>query len=102
MSVVASEVGWSTCEPRTSPRCCAQGHSSGNGSAVRCLAAWFSAGHKDEETQARLLARQFLVDALAGLELTIIYDYRDDWADAARSVLQNDGCRFHKMVTGVT
>ena len=38
----------------------------GSGSAVRCLAAWFSAGHKDEETQAKLLARQFLVDALAG------------------------------------
>lgn len=77
--VLASEVGWSTCAPHTSPRCCAQGHALNPGTnETRCIGAWFSGGHRDAATQAKLVARQFLVGGLGGLALTVIYDYKDD------------------------
>ena len=46
--------------------------------SVRCLGAWFSGGHRDEAGQAVMVARQILVDALAGVAMTFIYDYKDD------------------------
>jgi hypothetical protein len=52
---------------------------------VRCLGAWFSGGHRDESGQAAMVARQILVDALAGVAMTFIYDYKDDGADPAVS-----------------
>ena len=45
---------------------------------VRCLGAWFSGGHRTEAAQAVMVARQILLDALAGVAITFIYDYKDD------------------------
>jgi hypothetical protein len=83
--LIASEVGWSTCSPSNSTLCCAQGHAVDPCGEVRCLGAWFSAGHRDEAGQAALVARQILVDALAGVQMTFIYDYKDDGTNLAAS-----------------
>ena len=83
--LIASEVGCSTCAPHTSAMCCQQGHAADPCGKVRCLGAWFSAGHRDEQGQAQMVARQILVDAFAGVAMTFIYDYKDDGANLAAS-----------------
>ena len=67
--LIASEVGWSTCAPFDSKLCCTQGHALDPCGNLRCLGAWFSAAHRDEMGQAKLVARQILVDALAGVSV---------------------------------
>lgn len=84
-ALVASEVGWSTCAPMNDSRCCTQGHALDPCGEVRCLGAWFSAGHRSETKQAELIVRQIIVDMLGGVAMTFIYDYKDDGSDPTAS-----------------
>ena len=84
-ALVASEVGWSTCAPMNDSRCCTQGHALDPCGEVRCLGAWFSAGHRSETKQAELIVRQIIVDMLGGVAMTFIYDYKDDGTNLAAS-----------------
>ena len=69
--ILSGEWGWTTCEPSRG--------------ATNCPASALA----DEALQAKWLARQWLTNALAAVNVSIFYDYVDDCADAS-----DRECRF--------
>ena len=74
--LISGEWGWSTCDPTAWKTGEIKNCPLGNSAATEAGAAKF-------------LARQWLVNALAGVEISIYYDYLDDCTDGA-----NRECRF--------
>ena len=71
MPIISGEWGWTTCE--ASPN------------ATNCPRACVA----DEGTQAKWLARQWLINTLAAVNVSIFYDYVEDCGDAS-----DRECRF--------
>ena len=66
LPIISGEWGWSTCDPRPPPNSSLRANCDVGNSVA------------DEPGQARFLARQWLVNALAGVPISIYYDWSDD------------------------